>query len=389
MPDVRHPGALLLVAVGACQAPASDSSAFATTPKITTVPGGSTTEPPAASSSSSGSTDTTTSGAAGSGEPSTSGTTTLVPDLGEVPDFTDGNPIGCQGKIDFLFVISSSGNMESRQLQLINAFPDFIDTIESKFADFDYHIMVTDGDDDWGLDHCNEDCPVLDCKTGDSCCPTSVCPFCPDPVYEGEPCCPADYPCDQLDLVEPCESTFGAGVLFPAGGFASNMPCPIDGGRRYMVKGQTDLHDTFACAAKVGASGGEFMGQALTAAMQKDINDGGCNNLFLRDDALLMVTLISTGYDYGGGIGGLSSEGYAADWAKAVLDAKHGDPESVVMLNILKDDYECHPHDELCKLVKMFPYWTQEWKDAADFGPAFDAATNHVETACAEFVPPG
>jgi hypothetical protein len=154
----------------------------------------------------------------------------------------------------------------------------------------------------------------------------------------GKPCCGIeDYPCDKLDLVTPCDTTFGAGEVFPAGGFASNMPCPIDGGRRYMVKGQTDLHDTFACAAKVGASGGGLIGQALTAAMQKDINDGGCNNGFLRDDALLMVTLIQTGFDIGGG-GNISSEGYAEDWAKAVLDAKHGDPESVVMLNFLRDD---------------------------------------------------
>jgi hypothetical protein len=124
------------------------------------------------------------------------------------------------------------------------------------------------------------------------------------PDNKGEPCCEIEnYPCDKLDLVTPCDTTFGAGEVFPAGGFASNMPCPIDGGRRYMVKGQTDLHDTFACAAKVGASGGGLMGQALTAAMQKDINDGGCNNGFLRDDALLMVTLISTGFDIGGGIG--------------------------------------------------------------------------------------
>jgi hypothetical protein len=44
-----------------------------------------------------------------------------------------------------------------------------------------------------------------------------------------------------------------------------------------------------------------------------------------------MVTFIQTNPDLGGG-GNWSSDGYAEDWAKAVLDAKHGDPESVVML---------------------------------------------------------
>jgi hypothetical protein len=217
---------------------------------------------------------------------------------------------------------------------------------------------------------------------------TSVCQG-PGPDNKGEPCCEIeDYPCDKLDLVTPCDTTFGAGEVFPAGGFASNMPCPIDGGRRYMVKGQTDLHDTFACAAKVGASGDGKLGQALTAAMQHDMNFDawGCNLGFLRDDALLMVTLIQANPDEGGG--GPDSEGYAEDWAKAVLDAKHGDPESVVMLNFGRKDPVCMDYDELCKMVKMFPYWLIEYILVDDFGPAFDAATSRVETACAEFVPP-
>jgi hypothetical protein len=36
--------------------------------------------------------------------------------------------------------------MESRQAQLALAVPQFIDAIEAKFDDFDYHIMVVDGD---------------------------------------------------------------------------------------------------------------------------------------------------------------------------------------------------------------------------------------------------
>jgi voltage-gated potassium channel len=38
--------------------------------------------------------------------------------------------------------------------QLLDAFPKFIDTIEAKFSDFDYHIMVVDGGRMWGLDTC-------------------------------------------------------------------------------------------------------------------------------------------------------------------------------------------------------------------------------------------
>ena len=86
---------------------------------------------------------------------------------------------------------------------------------------------------------------------------------------------------------DPVQPRLGAGEVFPAGvSGEANKPCPIDGGRRYLVKGQSNLEETFACIATVGASGYGWLGQALTAAMQTNINDpGGCNNGFLRKDA--------------------------------------------------------------------------------------------------------
>jgi hypothetical protein len=249
-------------------------------------------------------------------------------DLGGMPDFGNDSPVGCKGKIDFLFVISRGANMQYRQAQLAAAFPQFIDTIQSKFADFDYHIMVVDGDGGLGQHGatCNELCPNLACKVGEPCCNWY------HQDAKGTPCCPPDYPCQDLDLVTACDWAWGAGTVFPAGSDGeANKPCPIDGGRRYLVKGQSNLEETFACIATVGASGYDLLGQALTAAMQSNINDpGGCNNGFLRKDALLMVTFISTNPD----VKGKESAGTPAEWAQAVLDAKHGDDKSVVMLNI-------------------------------------------------------
>ena len=117
------------------------------------------------------------------------------------------------------------------QDQLLAAFPAFIDTIESKFVDFDYHIMVVDGDDTWGLSTCDEKCP--------------------------EQCVP-DYPCDYTPTT--CDTTMGAGVVFPAAYGATNALCPIAGGRRYMAKGQMDLKGTFSCVARLGPlpPGGHF-----------------------------------------------------------------------------------------------------------------------------------
>jgi len=378
---------MVLALLGACQGPTADSSGFSTTPVLTTTPAGSADDTATAdTTSSSGGRTSASAGSSSSGE-SGIGETTTVLDLGTMPDIGDGKPVGCKGKIDLLFVISRFGYMKYRQAQLIDAFPKFITTIESKFADFDYHIMVVDGDADWGSSYCTDNCPTLACKVGEPCCAFDPCPNCPYPVYLGQPCCGAvDYPCGQLDLVTACDNAFGAGNVFPAGDYASNKPCPIDGDLRYMVKGQTDLAGTFACVAQLGTSGGDNLGQALTAAMQKNINDpGGCNRGFLRKDALLMLTFIGVNPDHGGG--NPSSEGFAEDWAKAVLDAKQGDPASVVMLTFSNPDWE--PYDEILRMAKMFPYWMVDRSDVSDYGPAFEEASSLVETACAGFVVPG
>jgi hypothetical protein len=376
-PDVGTRNLLGLLLVTACQASAVGHSGFGSAPDATTAPAGSTGGSSSSSSSSSASTSTGEDSGPGGG--SAGSTFGPVGDLGDMPDFGDDSPVGCKGKIDFLFVISRGANMQYRQAQLAAAIPQFIDTIQSKFADFDYHIMVVDGDPGWGNMVCNDVCPNLACKVGESCCGWY------HQDAKGTPCCPApDYPCQDFDLVTACDWAWGAGTVFPAGvSGEANKPCPIDGGRRYLVKGQSNLEETFACIATVGASGYGLLGQALTAAMQSNINDpGGCNNGFLRKDALLMVTFISTGGD----VKGKESAGTPAEWAQAVLDAKQGDDKSVVMLNI--GYFDCDDSDRLCQVTKLFPFHHLESVLVADYGPAFVEAASLVETACAGFTPP-
>ncbi len=329
-------------------------------------------------------TSSSTSGSGGQGDVSTGSApgSTGTFDAGVQPDFVP-PPAGCKGKIDFLFLVSRDGLMTARQAQLAAAFPEFIETIESKFVDFDYHIMVADGDGVpggwWGDRVCNEVCPDLACKIGDECCKY--------PGEKGEPCCrDPNYPCEAVDKVTACDTAWGAGVVFNAGVGTEDKPCSIDGDHRYLVKGQTNLPETFACIATVGTFGYGLLGQALAAAMQKPINDyGGCNEHFLREDALLMITFISTTADSGGG-GPLASEGTPTEWAQAVLDAKDGDERSVVVLNI--GGTTCADHDGLCQLTKMFTHHRLVPHAESDYGQAFTEAASLVEMACEEFVPP-
>ncbi len=95
-----------------------------------------------------------------------------------------------------------------------------------------------------------------------------------------------------------------------------------------------------------------------------------------------MVTFIAVNPDQ------KQSEGTPTEWAQAVLDAKHGDDKSVVMLSIFMTEAQWKPSDRIGTLVKMFPYRHLEYGGVEDYGPAFLQATSLVETACADFLPP-
>ncbi|MBK8266543.1 MAG: hypothetical protein IPK80_35110 [Nannocystis sp.] len=325
----------LLLAFGlglACQPTQGETTSFASVPTTAPPPSGSDSSAADTSGGSDGGASQGSSGggasdASSSADPSVgTGDTTLLYDVGPDTDTATGSdtkPAGCEGKIDLLFVLSRDASMKSSQEKLLAAFPGFIATIQAKFADFDYHIMVVDGDTEWGLITCDLACAMEG--------------FC-----GGVP----DYPCDLLHLVTDCDRTIGAGNVFAAGGNASNKPCQIAGGRRYLTNEQPNLAETFACVARLGVSGRDLMGQALSAAMKPEMNaPGGCNAGFLRDDALLMVTFLG-GYDY-------DSKGNPDLWADRVLSAKGGDPGAVVMLSILNPD--CPAPDRICELVKKIP----------------------------------
>ena len=100
-------------------------------------------------------TGSSSSGPAAAGSSSTSSTSStsttstgdsIVWDMG-MPDFGPQQPAGCEGKIDFLFVISAQGTMKNDQERLIASFPGFMDAIKEQLADFDIHILVADPDE--------------------------------------------------------------------------------------------------------------------------------------------------------------------------------------------------------------------------------------------------
>ena len=64
---------------------------------------------------------------------------------GEPPDFettTDDPPAGCDGKIDFLFIIDRDSTMDDQIGPITESLPGFVATMQSAFEHFDVHIMT-------------------------------------------------------------------------------------------------------------------------------------------------------------------------------------------------------------------------------------------------------
>ncbi|MCY1071404.1 hypothetical protein OV090_42065 [Nannocystis sp. RBIL2] len=67
--------------------------------------------------------------------------------------------------------------------------------IQTKFVNFDDHIMVVKGDPLWGFSNCDAECPgpfPAKCPAGDA------------------------YPCEMVGKVAECDTTWGAGAALEA-----------------------------------------------------------------------------------------------------------------------------------------------------------------------------
>lgn len=330
------------------------------------------------------------------GDPA-SGTTGIdIPEPVEKLDLPDDGPTdipataGCK-KADFLFVIDNSGSMADEQANLIASFPGFISTITDTLAAKDYHIMAVSTDDGakTGL---NSSCINGDC----SCTPAPVC--CENACGGSGVTCNG-FQCDNLPLSQ-CDYEYGTGKTFDADG----KHCMLEGDRRYMLASQPDLAQAFECIANVGTygSGDERpMLAALSALSPEQNGPGGCDEGFLRDDAILVLTFITDEEDDGNG-----SPGAPADWYNAVVAAKNGDEKAVVVLGLVGDSNlpmaTCTPGVDpngdgqgaeaaprLQSFVQMFSNGVVGSVCAPDYTPFFHEAVSVIDLACDEFEPPG
>lgn len=273
-------------------------------------------------------------------------------DFGTLPDFGEFND-GCNA-VDFLFVIDNSGSMFAAQNNLIANFPTFINGIQDTLTDVEsYHVGVVTSDD-----------------------------------YSGNP-----LECRQL----------GALVTSTSGFDSSNAVCgPYAEGFNYITE-EDDLGTSFECAAQVGTFGDgfELTMNAMEAAIGEDLNaEGACNEGFIRDQALLVVVVITDEADGPGDSDGpppASSTGDAMSWYDSVVAAKNDTPENAAALVLTNyDGGACPPTatwEDGANMVEFAQLFGENGFTAGicepDYGPAFANATAVIEQACENFIPPG
>jgi hypothetical protein len=270
---------------------------------------------------------------------------------------------GCE-RVDLLFVIDNSGSMSDEQSNLVDGVPSFISEIQTQLADADsYHVGVITTDEYELNDGCNEE---------------------------------------------------GAMVIATGGDDSSDEICgPYADGHSYMTEND-DLDDAFACAALIGTDGDsdERPMQTMQAALSPGMNGpGDCNDGFLRDDALLVIVIITDEEDdheieaceqdaYPG------SSGEPAQWFESVVAAKGGVEENIVVLALVgppgPEPAVCPSLDKcdggvdgaevgerVASFTTMFSNGIVGRVCEPSFGSFFSEAVGVIATACDNFVPIG
>lgn len=256
--------------------------------------------------------------------------------------------------VDFLFVVDSSISMATNQSDLVTAFPEFVDTMKATLESVDsYHVgVVTSG------------------------------------AYAGN---------------EPGCQQIGALVTQTAGPDSSAAQCGpyLDG--RYMTE-DDDLASAFECAARVGTGGDndEKMMQAALAAISPELNaPGACNEGFIREDALLVLVLITDEDDPGSCgvplVGCAGSPGDPAAWHTAVLDTKIF-WENVVVLSLTRGapGNACGSPtlaeidaQRIMAFAELFQANGFTGDLCSPMGPTLQDAVSVIESACESYVPVG
>ncbi|MCH9688714.1 MAG: hypothetical protein K0V04_45200 [Deltaproteobacteria bacterium] len=239
---------------------------------------------------------------------------------------------GCQ-KVDYLFVIDNSASMGDNQRRLIESFDTFVEGVERTQQSLEsVHLGVVTTDQYVGHDR-------AECKA------------------------------------------LGGMVTRTDGHNSSKAACgPYTDGHNYMTEAD-DLGPSFSCAAQVGTTGSsqEWPLAALTAAISDEMTAvNGCNEGFLRDDALLVVVIVTDEDD----------PGPVDHRYEALVEAKGGRADNVVVVGLLNEPgTECSLSGHAREAPELFTFVNSFQHSfvapvCGDYSEAFTRAVSVVQSAC-------
>ncbi len=263
---------------------------------------------------------------------------------------------GCEG-VDLLFVIDNSSSMAEEQGALVSSIGFIAEALgDVEGVEEGLQVMVVDTDDKWA---CEGNCAgaAASCEV------------------EGQNLC------DPNNMyLEECDLTLGAGVV--------NTPfvegeCLSVGSRRYIPDYTSpDLYpELFGCTARVGTNGSDD--EAQTGAMLSALTDQaeGCNAGFRRDNALLVIVLVTDEDD----IGATPSR------ANQIIGAAGG--ENNVVLVTLTNGQFCPPDAQEQPHIEAFSapfkHHVPGTLCVEDFSSFFFEGLGVFDTACEQYVPIG
>lgn len=262
-------------------------------------------------------------------------------------------PERCE-KVDFLYVVDNSASMTDEQVSLARSFAGFSRVVQDTLDSIDPQIMVIDTDSRNVGDIINAD--------------------------------------QQQEPSNDCDGMLGAGQRMGSQGES----CGVMGDGRYMHGDQRHAAETFECLAHVGTLGdaSERPIAALLAATGASAGAAkDCNMGFLRDDAVLVVTLITDEEDE-------VTHGEPAEWKRALLDVKGGDEDAVVVLGLIGDqqvpgglpggpcgEIDAAAAPRLQQFVESFELGSLGSVCADDYSEFFAQAVAAIDTACEAFDP--
>ncbi len=307
-----------------------------------------------------------------------------VPEVPSVDPSIDVDAEPCT-KLDLLYIVDNSESMMEEQESLVRSFPAFIDRVQNLLPGTDVHIMVVDTDASSLPTYSSLSDLVngnVSCDPNPSCC-AEVCVLASIPFVDaffsscnGTNC--ADL--SQLDWDDDaCDEALGAGRRLSVDGEV----CDVDNPGRYILGDQPDLAGKFSCVARAGTRGsvnGQPMGALLSALSATHNAPSGCNTGFLREDAVLAITIVTDEEDS-------RSPGDPEQWRQALLAAKGSNENAVVVLGLIGEDNGCpsaQPAPRLQQFVDSFRLGGRGSVCAADYGPFFEAATTAIATSCRE-----